>query len=73
MLPNDLVRMSTQIARFFEPYPTEEAIAGVQDHLVKFWTPAMRAGLFAVRHANSPTIHPLVAEAVDRLLAGTGV
>ncbi len=71
MLPTDLVRMSTQIAQFFEPYPPGEAIEGVQDHLMKFWTPAMRADLAAVRRANTPALHPLVAEAVDRLLVGT--
>ncbi len=29
----DLVRMSTQIAQFFEPYPAEDAINGVAEHL----------------------------------------
>jgi formate dehydrogenase subunit delta len=71
MLPTDLVRMSTQIAQFFEPYPRREAIDGVQDHLLKFWTPAMREALVAVHRANTPELHPLVVEAVDRLLAGT--
>lgn len=70
MLSTDLVRMSTQIAQFFEPYPPAEAVDGVQDHLVKFWTPAMRAELLAVRRADVVPLHPLVAQAVDRLRAG---
>lgn len=70
MLPDDLVRMSTQIAQFFEPYPLEEAVAGVEEHLVKFWDPSMRTELFAIRRAESPALHPLVMQAVDHLLAG---
>ena len=70
MLADDLVRMSTQIAQFFEPYPLEEAVAGVEEHLVKFWDPSMRTELFAIRRAASPALHPLVAQAVDHLLAG---
>lgn len=73
MLPDDLVRMSTQIAQFFEPYPHADAVEGVQEHLVKFWTPSMRAELLAIRRADTPALHPLVAEAVDRILAGTAV
>ena len=70
MLPDDLVRMSTQIAQFFEPYPLAEALAGVEDHLLKFWDPLMRTELFAIRRAATPDLHPLVAQAVDHLLAG---
>lgn len=70
---DDLVRMSRQIAQFFEPYPREEAVAGVQDHLVRFWTPAMRAELFTLRQGSHPDLHPLVTEAVDKLMAGAGV
>lgn len=73
MLQDDLVRMSTQIAQFFEPYPPDEAVAGVQDHLLKFWDPSMRTALCAIRHANTPALHPIVAKAVDRLLAGSPV
>jgi formate dehydrogenase subunit delta len=71
MLPDDLVRMSTQIAQFFEPYPHAEAVEGVRDHLVKFWTPAMRAELFAIHRAGRPALHALVAEVADHLIAGS--
>jgi formate dehydrogenase subunit delta len=70
MSSDDLVRMSRQIAEFFEPYPREEAVAGVQEHLVKFWTPTMRAELFALRRGDHRELHPIVTEAVDRLLPG---
>lgn len=70
MLSEDLARMSKQIAQFFEPYPEAEAVAGVQEHLEHFWDPAMRAELLAMRQAGSPALHPLVAAATDRMLAG---
>ncbi len=37
-----LVHDANQIARFFAAYPREEALAGVLDHLLKFWEPRMR-------------------------------
>lgn len=66
----DLVRMSTQIAQFFEPYPAEEAVAGVADHIRGFWTPSMRMQLVAIHGAGTPPLHPLVAQAAQRLDAG---
>ena len=33
MQADDLVRMANQIAQFFTPYPTDEAVAGVEEHL----------------------------------------
>ena len=41
--PNDkLVRMANQIALFFRSYPENEAVAGIHNHIVAFWTPKMR-------------------------------
>jgi formate dehydrogenase subunit delta len=44
----DLMRMANQIADFFAAYPEADAIAGVRDHLEKFWTPAMRKELIEI-------------------------
>jgi formate dehydrogenase subunit delta len=33
---------ANQIALFFGSYPREEAIAGIADHLKKFWAPRVR-------------------------------
>lgn len=67
MLTADLVRMSSQIAQFFEPYPADEAVAGVAEHIRGFWTPSMRTELLAIHRAGTPPLHPLVAQAVARL------
>jgi formate dehydrogenase subunit delta len=73
MKPDDLVRMANQIAQFFAPYPAPEAVAGVTDHLEKFWTPAMRkelAGICCGVMVSSQPPHPLVQQAAQRLADG---
>jgi formate dehydrogenase subunit delta len=69
MSNEDLVRMANQIAQFFAPYPQDEAIDGVRDHLEKFWTPAMRRELTSLvdtPNADGERVHPLVVQAVHR-------
>ena len=48
MNASDLIRMVNQIADYYRPYPREEAVKGVADHIVAFWDPRMRAGLAEV-------------------------
>ena len=67
MQRDELIRMANQIARFFEPYPEEEAVAGVADHLKKFWTPAMRAQLISYTRSTRDGVEPLVARACEQL------
>ena len=67
MANEDLVRMANQIAHFFAPYPQDEAVEGVRDHLTKFWTPVMRRDLVTLveNAANDHgSVHPLVVQAV---------
>lgn len=45
MNSDDLIRMANQIADYFRPYPREEAVKGVADHIIAFWDPRMRAEL----------------------------
>ena len=68
-MADDLVRMANQIAHFFAPYPEADAVEGVRDHLVKFWTPAMRRELqelVANAATSSRDVHPLVLGAVGQ-------
>lgn len=62
---------ANQIAAFFRPYPVDEAVAGVRDHIAAFWTPAMRGALRARAAAGGPGLDPLVRTAL--LDAGAGV
>ncbi len=68
MSAEKLVRMSNQIAAFFEPYPHEQAVAGVRDHLKSFWTPRMIEELRAdIESGASARLDPLVVEAMAAL------
>ncbi|WP_336487504.1 formate dehydrogenase subunit delta [Methylobacterium nigriterrae] len=59
-----LVRMANQmIAAFFRSYPDEEAVAGIQKHIVAFWTPKMRARL-ADHAPEAGGLDPLVLRAL---------
>ena len=48
MSERELIRMANQIAANFHPYPHDEAVAAVADHIRAFWDPRMRAGLAAL-------------------------
>ncbi len=41
----DTIRMVNQIADFFKPYPQDEAVAGISEHIRSFWEPRMRSKL----------------------------
>ena len=62
-----LVRMANQIATFFRSYPEEEAIAGIHDHIVAFWSAVMRRDLTARADRNAAGIEPLVVAALHRI------
>ena len=62
-----MVHKANQIALFFASYPREEAIAGVADHLQKFWEPRMRRQIIDYVSSGGAGLHELVLEAVSRL------
>lgn len=65
-----LVRMANQIALFFHSYPHEEAVAGVQDHIVSFWSPVMRRDLLARADRDGAALDPLVTASLTALRSG---
>ena len=40
-----LVMMANQIGKFFAPQKTVDPVAGIADHLEKFWDPRMRSAI----------------------------
>ena len=62
-----MVHMANQIALFFSGYPREEALAGVADHLQKFWEARMRRKLIDYVSVGGSGLHELVRDAVSRL------
>jgi len=67
MQANSMVHRANQIALFFASYPHEEAVAGVTDHLKKFWEPRMRKEIIAYVAHDGKGLHELALEAVKRL------
>jgi formate dehydrogenase subunit delta len=59
----ELIRMANQIADFYKPYPQEEAVAGIADHIRSFWEPRMRKGLAELVASGGGELN-------DRALAG---
>jgi formate dehydrogenase subunit delta len=62
-----LVYMANQIGKFFAPQGGEAEIAGVADHLRKFWDPRMRAQIIDHVRQGGSGLDANVALAVERL------
>ncbi|HEY7269514.1 MAG TPA: formate dehydrogenase subunit delta [Dehalococcoidia bacterium] len=62
-----MVHNANQIALFFASYPHDEAVAGVTDHLKKFWEPRMKRQIIAYVETSGAGLHDLVPEAVRRM------
>jgi formate dehydrogenase subunit delta len=66
-----LVHMANQIGKFFAAQGDEATIAGVADHLKKFWDPRMRAQILAHLDVGGAGLDANVAAAITRLRAKT--
>jgi formate dehydrogenase subunit delta len=64
-----LVYMANQIGKFFQSQGQDQAIAGVADHIRKFWDPRMRKAIFAHIDAGGAGLDPNVREAIASLKA----
>jgi formate dehydrogenase subunit delta len=67
MLHNKLATMANQIGRFFESQKSETAVAGIEDHLMKFWDPRMRNAIVTQLAEGKIELDPPVRAAVERL------
>jgi formate dehydrogenase subunit delta len=67
-----LVKMANDIGNFFRAEPVrEDAIAGIANHIAKFWTKRMRQKLNAhLKLAGESDLDDLPREALRRLPAG---
>lgn len=70
MSTDKLIRMANQIASFFRSYPDDQAVTGIRDHLVAFWTPSMRSALPSTAAQNNHELDPLVMNALLMHQAG---
>jgi formate dehydrogenase subunit delta len=62
-----LVYMANQIGKFFVSEDKETAVAGIADHLQKFWDPRMRAEILAHVANGGEGLDPEVRAAVALL------
>jgi formate dehydrogenase subunit delta len=60
-------RMANQIATFFASKPRAEGIAGLAEHINKFWEPRMRRHLFELVDGGGEGLHELVMAAVPNI------
>lgn len=60
-----IARMANQIGLFFQSRPHQEGVAGVADHINKFWEPRMRRQFFEVVEAGGDSLLPIVRKAAD--------
>ena len=63
-----LVRMANQIAANFEGYRDEEqAVAGVTDHMRRFWSPLMHKQIIERWRARPGDLTPRAARAIEAI------
>lgn len=65
----NLIEMANRIGEFFESMPDrDEALAGIADHIGRFWEPRMRCAILETldNSAESEPILPIVKEALTR-------
>jgi formate dehydrogenase subunit delta len=63
-----LVTMANDIANYFRPQGREEAIAGIANHIKRYWTVRMRQKLNAyLAQGDGGELDELPRAAVDRL------
>jgi formate dehydrogenase subunit delta len=69
MSPDKLVYMANQVGKFFVSQGRDKAVAGIADHLGKFWDPRMRKTIVAHLDAGGVGLDPLAREAIEKLRA----
>jgi formate dehydrogenase subunit delta len=65
--PDRLVYLANQIGKFFTAQGPEKTVAGVSEHIRKFWDPRMRKQIFAHLDAGGAGLDPDVRRALETL------
>lgn len=68
MSPEKLTYMANQIGKFFAHEGGDAAVAGIADHIAKFWDPRMRADIFKHVRAGGHGLDAPVLKAVTSLM-----
>ena len=62
-----LIYMANQISKFFSSQKHEVAVAGMSDHIAKFWDPRMREHIRSHLADGGAGLEPLAREAIAAL------
>ena len=65
MSPDKLAYMANQIGKFFASQTTEDGVAGIADHIRRFWDPRMRKTL--LENLDGMALDPPVRAAAEKL------
>lgn len=72
MGPDKLVYMANQIGKFFKAQGDAQAVAGVAEHIKKFWDPRMRSAIYAHVDKGGAGLDPHVKMAIEQLKSADG-
>jgi formate dehydrogenase subunit delta len=73
MSHDKLAYMANQIGRFFQSQKPETAVAGIEDHILKFWDKRMRRAIIAQLADGSAQLDPPVRQAIENIGSRTAV
>lgn len=62
-----LVHMANQIGKFFKSQGEDKTVAGVSEHIRKFWDPRMRSQIYAHIDNGGEGLEPQVKAAIEKL------
>jgi formate dehydrogenase subunit delta len=67
MSPEKLSYMANQIGKFFAHQGEDKAVAGIANHIMRFWDPRMRTAIFEHLDAGGAGLDPFARKAVASL------
>jgi formate dehydrogenase subunit delta len=65
--PDRLIYMANQIGAFFDSQGHDKAVAGIAEHIKKFWDPRMRKKIFEHLDTGGEGLKPNVRDALVEL------
>ncbi len=63
MSDKKIIHMANQIATFFHSKPEADGVAGIAEHINKFWEKRMRAQFFEQLEINEAAFDPWIKKA----------
>jgi formate dehydrogenase subunit delta len=69
MKPEMLVKMANQMEDFFRSQAHDAAVAGIEEHIRKYWDPRMRKAMAEHLASGAAGLKPLAREAAQRACA----